>query len=265
MIARTLLVALLLAPTQEPDPRLLRLLDVLERRHREAVDPGDARAAAARLGFDRARILAFVRDAIAWEPYEGVLRDASGTLRAGSGNSLDRALLLQAMLEAGGERTRLVRGDLDEAGGRALRAAARPPGETPAADLKSLAADLGVEAAALESVVESRRREREALVAETLEAAGPEADRLGALLGAKGAGRPAAPPTRHYLLQAEEKGGWTDLDPSPVPLSPTGIVPVEAAELAALRRRLSIRLVLVRRRGEARETQPLLSTTFDVP
>ena len=97
-----------------------RLLDLIERRHREAADPGDARAAAGRLGFDRAKILEFVRTEIAWEPYAGILRDAPGTLLVRAGNSVDRALLLQAMLESGGEKTRLMRVDLTEADGAKL-------------------------------------------------------------------------------------------------------------------------------------------------
>ena len=78
-----------------------RLLRVLERRHRETPNPTDPRAAAARLGYDREKIRTFVAG-LAWEPYAGVLRDAAGTLLAGGGNSLDRALLLQTMLEAAG-------------------------------------------------------------------------------------------------------------------------------------------------------------------
>ncbi|HUR38774.1 MAG TPA: hypothetical protein VM222_04750, partial [Planctomycetota bacterium] len=112
-----LLGLLALAPTLPQDADFNeRLLRVLERRHRETPDPTDPRAAAARLGYDREKIRQFVAG-LGWEPYTGILRDAAGTLLAGGGNSLDRALLLQSMLEAGGEKTRLLRCDLAPAEG----------------------------------------------------------------------------------------------------------------------------------------------------
>src|SRR6185295_19972331 len=74
-----------LAPQEGPSAD--RLLDVLEKRHRETPDPSDVRLAATRLGFDRAKILDYVKG-LSWEPYGGILRDASGTLLCGAGNSL---------------------------------------------------------------------------------------------------------------------------------------------------------------------------------
>lgn len=66
---------------------------------------------ARRLGFDADRIAAFVRDDVPLDEYEGVLRGAVGTLWAGTGNELDRALLLEALLNRSGIPTRLVQGE----------------------------------------------------------------------------------------------------------------------------------------------------------
>src|SRR5688572_12863906 len=152
-----------------PQDGTSRLLDVLVARHAREGDPSDVRSAAARLGFDRARIAAFVRDEIAFEPYAGVLRDAPGTLLARRGNALDRSLLLSALLEAGGEKTRLMRGDLAQPAAFAP-ADAKAWLSLPPADLKALAAELGAEEAVVRAVVEEVRREEDALVAEVVEA-----------------------------------------------------------------------------------------------
>ena len=54
---------------------------------------------AEQLEFDRERIVAIVRDDLTHETYAGCLRGPVGTLWAGAGNSLDRALLLAGLLE----------------------------------------------------------------------------------------------------------------------------------------------------------------------
>ena len=53
------------------------------------------------LGHDPGRCLGFVRRALRYEPYEGVLRGSAGTLAAGAGNSADLALVLHDMLRGG--------------------------------------------------------------------------------------------------------------------------------------------------------------------
>ena len=56
----------------------------------------------------------WVRDHTRPVPYRGVLRGANGVLQDRQGNSLDRSLLLAALLTAQGHETRLVRGTLTD-------------------------------------------------------------------------------------------------------------------------------------------------------
>ncbi|HZE96798.1 MAG TPA: hypothetical protein VE981_07215 [Planctomycetota bacterium] len=264
---RFLLPAFLLlaaaSPPQDPDATE-RMLRVAERRYRETPDPTDPRGAAARLGFDRTKIAGFVAG-LAWEPYGGILREAAGTLMCGGGNSIDRALLLQAMLEAGGEKTRLMRVDVAEADGARLLESfrKRERKERPLSDPKALADELGVDPAVLEQVVQTRRNEEAALVEEVVEAAKAEAARLLPLAGAI-AGRAAAVPREHVFVQVQEKAGWVDLDPSPVELPHATARPLTPQEIAAQRRSIAFRLILNRKSGAKTEPVPLLSVPLDL-
>lgn len=62
------------------------------------------------LGYDELQVIDFVSREIAYEPYEGVLRGAEGTLISRSGNSLDQALLLARLLKDMGLDARIVSG-----------------------------------------------------------------------------------------------------------------------------------------------------------
>ncbi len=243
-----------------------RLIDAVVRRHRQTPDPTDPRSAAARLGLDRARILEFVTR-LAWEPYDGVLRDAAGTLLCGGGNDLDRALLLRSMLEAGGEKTRLMRADVAAADGARLLEAFRKRAlkELPPSDPAALAGELGVDPAALSAVVTERRREEAALIDEIVEASKSEAARVGPLAGPL-AGRAAATPREHVWVQVWDARtkDWVDLDPSPVELPRKGGKVLAPADVAGRRRTATFRLVLHRRTGAKVEPVPLLNVPLDL-
>jgi hypothetical protein len=74
------------------------------RRLRASLDcsPLDVQAAQAEIGTDPVALARFVQTEIRYEPSAGALRGSRGTLLARAGNSLDRALLLAAMLRAAG-------------------------------------------------------------------------------------------------------------------------------------------------------------------
>ena len=75
-------------------------------------DPIADLACAARLTTSTA-IFRFVSDEIRYEPYVGILRGAAGTLETRAGNSVDKALLLGALLDASLVPYRFARGPLD--------------------------------------------------------------------------------------------------------------------------------------------------------
>ena len=66
------------------------------------------------LDYEVASAVRFVREEIVFQPYDGVLRGVDGTLRAGSGNSLDQSILLASLLKSAGFDARVVRGTLAE-------------------------------------------------------------------------------------------------------------------------------------------------------
>ena len=64
------------------------------------------------LEYDLDQMFAYVRDQVAYDPYPGSMRGATGTLWGLAGNAADQALLLAQLLNAGMVRTRLVEGEL---------------------------------------------------------------------------------------------------------------------------------------------------------
>jgi hypothetical protein len=66
----------------------------------------------AQVGTDPKKLFAWVRDNTYWIPYRGVLRGPVGVLMDRQGNTLDRALLLAALLQKAGHTVRLAHGEL---------------------------------------------------------------------------------------------------------------------------------------------------------
>jgi hypothetical protein len=81
---------------------------------RDRWDPGYV---AGLIGSDPQDYLRWLRERSVWIPYRGVLRGPVGVLMDGQGNSLDRALLLAALLQRAGHTVRLAHAELgaDEA------------------------------------------------------------------------------------------------------------------------------------------------------
>ena len=107
-------------------------------------DEWEVGALAASLGKDPTQAFEFVRDAIGFDPYPGMLRGAEGTLAARAGNAWDRALLLKALLAESGLTTRFAFATLDPTTATALvkraheRPARRPPQAEPTGVLGGL-------------------------------------------------------------------------------------------------------------------------------
>lgn len=131
-----------------------------------------------------------VRDNFTLDPYEGGLRGARGTLFSGGGSSLDRSILLGAILDELGVNWRIVRGTLQEAELSTLLAQTTGSGVWggPAVPVGTRTYD-------------------------------PASDvRLRGALA------------RHYWVQTEARSGWTDYDPThPNAEFGTPIVAVEQA------------------------------------
>jgi hypothetical protein len=155
------------------------------------------------LGEEPTAAFELVRDRIGFDPYPGVLRGAEGTLTARAGNAFDRALLLQALLDAQGSTTRLAFGQLgpDVAAAVVARALDAPRSPMPEAGFSPFAA-------AFEAAVTDRARRDHALLVGAL------GDRL-TDLAADGTAAARADVTRHAWVQVQQADGtWLDLDPT---------------------------------------------------
>jgi hypothetical protein len=158
------------------------------------------------LGPDIGSAFVFVRDSIGLDPYPGLLRGAQGTLAARSGSALDRAVLLAALLDAGGHSRRLAFGDLDTAAEAGILARAFVGPSAPVDD-PSPAAVMTVDG---EAILKRARRDHALLV----EAVGEQLGRNEAL-GREAALASAGDVRRHAWVQvATADGTWLDLDPT---------------------------------------------------
>jgi hypothetical protein len=259
---------------------LQRLLEAAEDETRQpGADPSDVPAKAAELGFDVERCFAFVRDSVAFEPYVGVLRGARGALASGSGNALDRSLLLAGLLEAGGHRCRVVSADLPpdrarELVDRFLTEGGRlpaPAGDDQAA-MQRLLQRTGLDAAALAEYQASAAAEAgqnsDAIQALT----GPNADYLMSYLNSSGVrlGRGfdawrkllEERALHHAWVQLADGDTWIDLDTSLVSAKrgqKFADQPVAIDDTAPLRHSIDFELIYTRQDGEGTADETILS------
>lgn len=150
-----------------------------------------------------ASMFAFVRDQIAFEPYDGALRGARGTLLARAGNSVDRALLLADMLRTAGRRVRFAHGRLDEVRARELVqsiwARSRPSGGAHGGGASQLEKKLV-------SAVERDYR--------TLYRVLNDAKRIPRVASGSSFAELTRAARQHYWVQDFRDGVWVDVDPS---------------------------------------------------
>jgi hypothetical protein len=253
---------------------------------RPGVDPSDIEGKATELGHDRDRIFAFLRDAIAAEPYSGELRGARGTLVAEAGNALDRTLLGQALLKASGIESRLVSGALSESEAQRLvaRYLAAPPVSGPLASAtasndgaaldgaaQALAAKVGIPASQLAELLRRAHSDDQAFWAEVGTRRTAQYDDLAARLQQAGVTSAAASMMPrllqrfqdHWWLQVKEPGGtWSEFDPGLADARPGtayGTAPVVRAKVPPeLRHRFEISLVYRTAAGGKPSAQELL-------
>lgn len=177
----------------------------------------DPAAVAEKVGKDPQRLLAWVRENTRWVPYRGELRGPQGVLMDGTGNSLDRALLLAKLLRLSGLQVRLARAELDENAGAALLAKVWPgdkPANAAGASGSPDAAsprDPEADKAFRELLVEHSQQEAEAAVRIAGQTAWLQA-KVGELAGEEPVGLPLAAIRDHWWVQCHREGKWTDLD-----------------------------------------------------
>ncbi len=261
--------------------------------NKPGADPSDIAARAAALGRDPLKIFAFMRDQVALEPYSGVLRGARGTLAAGAGNALDRALLAQALLEASGIESRLVAGRLSTSLADALLArffTAGTPSALPArgirktedavfdASVRDVAVKAGVAPDALAAAMHRAAQRSDSFMWKAEEQRAIQFDFLSRALR-RGGDRPSADRDavlnelrgrlkEHYWLQTKDaSGNWSEFDPSMPAAKPGTAVGSEPEVLPAIPtdRFHRFQLQLVYRTESGGEVKPEVLVDRTVP
>ncbi len=204
------------------------------------------------LDYNLDSIFRFVADDISYEPYPGVLRGALGTIQARAGNSVDKALLLAALLDASLIPYQFARGRLDEAASaqlldalpisvEAARLLARRPldagveqvasGDAVGGPLPSgpLVALYQKPDAALKAEGRSRLEQATTRLGDTAKMLQAALEGAGIRLPAREASLPPAEVTEHTWVQAALGPEWQDLDPT-LPAAEPGSVLTAASE-----------------------------------
>jgi hypothetical protein len=192
----------------------------------------DVQAVVATVGIDAQALTEWVGTQTVLIPYRGRLRGAAGVLTDRFGNSLDRALLLAALLETAGYRTALVRGTLPEEDASRLlapRPSPPPPPEGPGHDavLAALGIDTASDSFGVIGSMEALAADGAALRARVAAEARAVGDALLELVAsyAQPASQRAAEIAAlqdHWWVRVAAPGGGLDLDPSGLHASAAG-------------------------------------------
>lgn len=256
--------------------RMKAVLDEMERADRalphDAFDPA---AVITKTGKDRTAIFNWVRDQTAFVPYRGSLRGPVGVLFDRLGNSLDRALLLADLLERAGLEVRLANGPLEPAARQKIEAAmsarARPAVPVVPDDdvFERLAPAFGVTAAQMRTQQAAVRQAQARLATQAQARIAEQTTALAAAVpAAKMSASASSPLDDHWWVQAENAGGWIDLDPA-LPSSKPGDTYAQALTTLSpkdlddeRRHTLTIRVMAEVWRNGARSQEVLLEHTF---
>ena len=272
-----------------PDARLAMLensLQAIEDGVRDAPrDRWDPAYVVQRVGRDPDSLAAWVRENTSWIPYRGSLRGPIGVLMDRQGNSLDRALLLAALLTAAGHAPRLAHGDLPagRAGDLLPELVARRSTKTldelasivtSSPPVSDIATRYALDGAEIGQVLQRYETGTARLLAELGGSVPEQATRL---LAAISAPDPAvewlsrrdsalAALRDHWWVQVQRGSSWVDLDPLEADASGAGLTAretVATSELAAeLHHEITIRVIAERAAGGALSEQPALTHTI---
>jgi hypothetical protein len=187
-------------------------------------------ALADRLGSDPAAIFHFVRDEIRYEPYVGVLRGPLGTLLCRAGNSLDRSLLLAALLQKAGLTSQIASGNLNSQQAQTLvnrlfePVKPVPPAIPSIAELApEISRAIGVDQAKLLQVSDEIQQYGQKQKKQLMDYVDSESKYLSDLLSKAGVDAGVITPndqlvaeaSQHYWVQYQNSNGqWIDLDSS---------------------------------------------------
>lgn len=180
-------------------------------------------AVVAAVGTDPEDLLRWVREETYLVPYRGALRGPRGVLMDRVGNSLDRALLLGALLLAAEHPARLLTAELSPGEADQLfEDAPEMPrdgasaGTTEEFDevLVSQAEAVGLNGGDLEDRIEYADEQTEEIGEEIEERARHQAERVADAIGAPHDAVEPVLPTTHWWVQWQRDGTWRDLDPA---------------------------------------------------
>jgi transglutaminase-like putative cysteine protease len=198
----------------------------------------------------------FVRDAIAYEPYSGVMRGAAGTYASRAGNAVDRALLLTRFLRDRAIHTRFAIGTLSESqrDQLLLRAFTRKPQGSltavPSSNDNSFSQRL------FRRADRDYKAVRAVLGTQLAPVTAPSHEQL------------LAEMNPHVWVQASVNGGWVDLDPSfrdaSVGHAPGTLVRTTEELPDDLNQRVTVRLMAETLVDDALKESPLLEVTRNV-
>jgi hypothetical protein len=199
-------------------------------------DHWDVGYVARHLGSDTAREFRWVQQHTFWIPYRGTLRGPVGVLMDRLGDSLDRALLLAAMIQQSGRAVRLAHATLPPDRASTLlmaryadRVGARRAAVAPSDPIAQIAASYSLDEKAVRRTLSTQAALRVRQRARTLQRVADQAKRLSAAVGTPGTAAAAASidaaldaAADHWWTQTLEGGTWHDLDldggPSGAPL-----------------------------------------------
>ena len=242
----------------------------------------DVAAVVERVGREPSALFEWVRDRTYWVPYEGSLRGPTGVLMDRLGNSLDRSLLLAALLKGAGRNARLAHATLPEETARIVKERSTPVPENPTSleDIDGLAQEQSLREVAVKFQTDASRlqtafkksRDAAAKFGETVTM---QAERQAAVLLKSVSGRaairdddPARSAADHWWVQIGGGDSWTDLDPS-LPDSRVGVrlaAPTETVQPerlpAAVQHSVEISVVVERVAAGKAEQRVALSHTL---